>query len=125
MLRFCQCDRLTFWPKAIFTVAWGNALGNRSQYVFLAEGQIHPTASVIMAFGQENLRLFLPGAFALGYVEQLGQVNTDNIEPLAHPLPVCNVFREDEPGESLPVNEALSNAPDAHDNFFTIPAVFD
>jgi hypothetical protein len=34
------------------------------------------------------------------------------VEPLAHALEVHNVFREDEPRPSLPVDEALANAPD-------------
>ena len=48
----------------------------------------------------------------LDYVDQLRQVNTDGVEPLAHPLPLSNVFRDDEPAPSLPVDEALANAPD-------------
>jgi aspartyl-tRNA(Asn)/glutamyl-tRNA(Gln) amidotransferase subunit C len=48
----------------------------------------------------------------LDYVNQLQQVNTDAVEPLAHPLPIHNVFRADEPAPSLPVDAALANAPD-------------
>ncbi len=36
------------------------------------------------------------------YVAQLQQVPTDGVEPLAHALPVSNVFRDDEPAPSLP-----------------------
>jgi aspartyl-tRNA(Asn)/glutamyl-tRNA(Gln) amidotransferase subunit C len=61
----------------------------------------------------------------LDYFEQLQQVNTDGVEPLAHPLPICNVFREDAPQPSLPVAEALANAPDRHDDFYAVPAVLD
>jgi aspartyl-tRNA(Asn)/glutamyl-tRNA(Gln) amidotransferase subunit C len=61
----------------------------------------------------------------LGYVEQIQQLNTDGVEPLAHPLPVQNVFREDEPAPSLPVNEALGNAPSRTGDYFGVPAVFD
>ena len=39
----------------------------------------------------------------LQYVDQLQQVNTDGVEPMAHPLPVQNVFRPDVPTPSLPV----------------------
>ncbi len=61
----------------------------------------------------------------LEYVDQLQQVNTDGVEPMAHPLPVSNVFREDEPGQSLSVDEALANAPARHGDFFAVPAVFE
>jgi aspartyl-tRNA(Asn)/glutamyl-tRNA(Gln) amidotransferase subunit C len=61
----------------------------------------------------------------IDYVTQLQQVNTDGVEPLAHPLPIQNVFRDDEPRPSLPVDEALANAPDRQDKFYGVPAVLD
>lgn len=61
----------------------------------------------------------------LDYVNQLQQVNTDGVEPLAHPLPIHNVFRDDEPASSLPVDAALANAPDRHDDFYGVPAVLE
>jgi len=61
----------------------------------------------------------------LGYVDQLSSVNTDGIEPLAHPLPLANVFRDDVPVPSLPVDAALQNAPNRLADFFGVPAVFD
>jgi aspartyl-tRNA(Asn)/glutamyl-tRNA(Gln) amidotransferase subunit C len=61
----------------------------------------------------------------IDYITQLQQVNTDGVEPLAHPLPIQNVFRGDEPRPSLPVDEALVNAPDRQGNFYGVPAVLD
>jgi aspartyl-tRNA(Asn)/glutamyl-tRNA(Gln) amidotransferase subunit C len=61
----------------------------------------------------------------LKYVDQLAEVNTDGVEPMAHPLPVQNVFREDVPTPSLPVDAALQNAPNRLADFFGVPAVFD
>jgi aspartyl-tRNA(Asn)/glutamyl-tRNA(Gln) amidotransferase subunit C len=61
----------------------------------------------------------------LDYVALLQQLNTDGVEPLAHPLPVQNVFREDEPAPSLPVDAALQNAPSRSGDYFSVPAVFD
>jgi len=59
------------------------------------------------------------------YVNQLRQVNTQGVEPLAHPLPVHNVFRADELAPSLPVDQALANAPEQRDGFYVVPAVLD
>lgn len=59
------------------------------------------------------------------YVDQLAKLNTDGVEPMAHPLPLQNVFRPDEPSQSLPVDEALRNAPNRMGNFFGVPAVLD
>jgi aspartyl-tRNA(Asn)/glutamyl-tRNA(Gln) amidotransferase subunit C len=61
----------------------------------------------------------------LDYVNQLQQVDTTGVEPLAHPLPVQNVFRADEPVPSLPVADALANAPQRAGDFYEVPAVFD
>jgi aspartyl-tRNA(Asn)/glutamyl-tRNA(Gln) amidotransferase subunit C len=69
-------------------------------------------------------------AAIIDYVDQLRQVNTEGVEPLAHALAVQNVFRDDEPAASLPVNEALANAPDRRtsgrgEQFYGVPAVLD
>jgi aspartyl-tRNA(Asn)/glutamyl-tRNA(Gln) amidotransferase subunit C len=64
------------------------------------------------------------------YMDLLKTVNTDGVEPLAHALAVSNVFREDEPAPSLPVAEALANAPERRtdargEQFYAVPAVLD
>ena len=61
----------------------------------------------------------------LSYIDQHQKVPTEGIEPLAHPLPVQNVFREDEPSPSLPVDAALANAPQRIGDFYGVPAVLD
>ena len=61
----------------------------------------------------------------LDYVDQLQAIPTDGVEPLAHPLPVHNVFRDDVPVKSLTSDEALQNAPVRYGDFFGVPAVFE
>ncbi|HEY1186369.1 MAG TPA: Asp-tRNA(Asn)/Glu-tRNA(Gln) amidotransferase subunit GatC [Gemmata sp.] len=61
----------------------------------------------------------------LDYIDQLNQLDTEGVEPLAHPLPVQNVFRPDEPTPSLPPDAALQNAPSKVGDYFGVPAVFD
>jgi aspartyl-tRNA(Asn)/glutamyl-tRNA(Gln) amidotransferase subunit C len=61
----------------------------------------------------------------LDYVDQLQRLSTEGVEPLAHPLPISNAFRDDEPAPSLPVDDALANAPNRTGNYFGVPAVFD
>jgi aspartyl-tRNA(Asn)/glutamyl-tRNA(Gln) amidotransferase subunit C len=64
----------------------------------------------------------------LDYIDQLNQLDTEGVEPLAHPLPVQNVFRPDDEVPSLPAAAALQNAPDkvTMDGvfYFGVPAVF-
>ena len=59
------------------------------------------------------------------YIDLLNAVDTEGVLPLAHPIPVENVFREDGPQPSLPPEEALQNAPQRKDNFFSVPAVLE
>jgi aspartyl-tRNA(Asn)/glutamyl-tRNA(Gln) amidotransferase subunit C len=61
----------------------------------------------------------------LDYVTQLNELDTSDVEPLAHPLPIENVFRPDEPVPSLSVDAALQNAPNRVGDYFGVPAVFD
>jgi aspartyl-tRNA(Asn)/glutamyl-tRNA(Gln) amidotransferase subunit C len=61
----------------------------------------------------------------VGYMAKLQEVPTEGVEPLAHALPVENVFRDDEPAPSLPVDEALANAPARRGSFYAVPAVLE
>jgi aspartyl-tRNA(Asn)/glutamyl-tRNA(Gln) amidotransferase subunit C len=62
-------------------------------------------------------------ARVVGYVEQLNEVNTDNVRPMAHALDMHNVFRDDALGESLPREAALANAPKRDSECYRVPAV--
>ena len=59
----------------------------------------------------------------VGYVEQLSELDTENVEPLAHALEVVNVFRADDPRPSLERSEALANAPSSDGECYLVPAV--
>jgi aspartyl-tRNA(Asn)/glutamyl-tRNA(Gln) amidotransferase subunit C len=59
----------------------------------------------------------------VGYVEQLGEVNTDGIQPMAHAVEMHNVFRDDALRESLPRDAALANAPKRDSECYRVPAV--
>jgi aspartyl-tRNA(Asn)/glutamyl-tRNA(Gln) amidotransferase subunit C len=59
----------------------------------------------------------------VSYVDQLGEVNTDGIDPMAHAIEIANVFRRDAVVESLPREEALANAPHRDERGYLVPAV--
>jgi aspartyl-tRNA(Asn)/glutamyl-tRNA(Gln) amidotransferase subunit C len=61
----------------------------------------------------------------LEYMEKLNELDTSNVEPLAHVIPLTNVFREDAVKPSRPVAEVLKNAPSKTDKFFKVPKVID
>ena len=54
-------------------------------------------------------------------VGKVAELDLSDVEPTAHPLDVVNVWAEDEPRPSLPVDEALANAPDREGGFFKVP----
>ena len=59
------------------------------------------------------------------YIDQLNQVDTQNIPPTTHVIPMKNVLREDEAKPSLTQKEALSNVPDKKDGYFKVPQAFE
>ena len=61
----------------------------------------------------------------LEYIEKLNELDTDNVEPLAHCLPIHNVFRDDRVRTSLSNEQALANAPQRADEYFKVPRVLD
>lgn len=61
----------------------------------------------------------------LGYVEKMNELDTAAVEPLAHCLPISNVFRADEVRESLGTEKTLANAPDRDGPFFRVPKILE
>lgn len=61
----------------------------------------------------------------LDYMEKMSELNTDNVPPLAHCLPVSNCFREDYIQESLGTEKTLANAPQRDGEFFKVPKILD
>src|SRR5436190_23764096 len=71
----------------------------------------------------ELSRMTVELAQIVGYVDQLGEVDTEGIEPMAHAIETANVFRDDEVVQSLPREEALANAPHRDKRGYLVPAV--
>ena len=59
----------------------------------------------------------------VGFVGQLEKIDTEQVEPLAHPLDTQNVFRADVPQPSLTTAEALQSSPRHDGECFLVPAV--
>jgi len=59
----------------------------------------------------------------LKYIAMLDELDTSDIEPMAHAIEISNVFRDDQLLESLPRDQALSNAPQTDGNYFLVPAI--
>jgi aspartyl-tRNA(Asn)/glutamyl-tRNA(Gln) amidotransferase subunit C len=68
----------------------------------------------------------------LGYVDQLAELDTTNVEPMTQVSEmirtggdVLDPLRADELCESLPREAALANAPQADGTFFRVPKVIE
>ena len=61
----------------------------------------------------------------LGWVEQLGEVNTDGVEPLTAVIEQKLRLREDVVTDGNIRDDVLANAPDAQHGFFAVPKVIE
>ena len=56
---------------------------------------------------------------AVGIVAEL---DLADVPPTSHPLDLVNVWDEDEPRDSLPLDDVFANAPDTEGGLFRVPA---
>lgn len=59
----------------------------------------------------------------LTYMETLNRLDTREVPPTSHTIFINNAFREDEVRPSMPVEVALTNAPESEDGSFVVPKV--
>ena len=59
----------------------------------------------------------------LKYVEQMNKVDTTDIEPMSHAIPIVNVMREDKVVSEQTKEELMANAPSEEDGFFRVPKI--
>lgn len=61
----------------------------------------------------------------LGFVDKLNEIDTSKVEPTQSVAGLENVTRDDGIEPSLSQEEALKNAKDKTNGFFTVKAIFD
>lgn len=59
----------------------------------------------------------------IGFVEQLSELNTDNVEPLANVVDIALPLREDVINDGNYAEEVLANAPEETQGYFVVPKV--
>ena len=59
----------------------------------------------------------------LTYMDALNRLDTKGVHPTSHAILINNAFRDDEVKPSMPVERALTNAPEAEDGSFVVPKV--
>ena len=61
----------------------------------------------------------------LGYMDQLNELDTADVEPMMHVQEMANVYRDDGVRPSLDREAALMNAPKTDDEYFLVPKILD
>lgn len=61
----------------------------------------------------------------LAYVEKIASLDTEDVPPTSHAIPLANVYREDTIATSLGNDVALTNAPDKEPPYFRVPRIVD
>ncbi|MBF0474503.1 MAG: Asp-tRNA(Asn)/Glu-tRNA(Gln) amidotransferase subunit GatC [Deltaproteobacteria bacterium] len=59
----------------------------------------------------------------LEYIEKLNELDTANVPPTSHAIPLSNAFREDEVKPSIGLDLTLANAPEKEGSTFVVPRV--
>ena len=56
-------------------------------------------------------------------VSKVSEVATPDVPATSHPIPLTNVWREDEVGPTVDRDEVLAQAPAAQDGMFLVPQI--
>ena len=73
---------------------------------------------------EEEIELYTKHLSAvIEYADKLQTVDTENVKPTAHAVPLQNVFREDVVEPSMDRDALLRNAPDSENGFFKVPKI--
>ena len=61
----------------------------------------------------------------LDHIATISGLNTEGVEPLAHPLDMTNRLADDEVAPAMPLEALLRNAPAVEDRFLAVPKVLE
>ncbi|UIJ73649.1 Asp-tRNA(Asn)/Glu-tRNA(Gln) amidotransferase subunit GatC [Aurantimonas sp. HBX-1] len=59
----------------------------------------------------------------LGFVEQLGEVDVEGVEPMTSVIPMAMKKRQDVVTDGSKADDIVANAPVSEDHFFVVPKV--
>lgn len=59
----------------------------------------------------------------LGWIEQLGEVDTSDVSPMRSVMPITHPWRADEVTDGNRQAAITANAPQSHDGYFVVPRV--
>lgn len=87
------------------------------------EQVVHVARLARLELGDEEIdRLGSQLSQILDAVGKVSELDLSGVPPMSHPLDSVNVLGDDVPRPSLPVEEALRNAPDPEGSAFGVPS---
>ena len=91
------------------------------------EAQVRHVAKLArLALGEAEIARMVPELNnILDWVEQLGEVDTDGVEPLTAVIDIPERLRDDVVNDGDIRDKILLNAPDAQHGFFAVPKVIE
>lgn len=85
---------------------------------------LHVARLARLTLTDEEVELFTDQlAAVLAHAADVAALDTSGVPPTAHPLPLQNVFRDDEVRPSLDRDEVLAQAPAAEEGRFRVPRI--
>ncbi len=85
---------------------------------------VHVARLARLALTDDELERFTDQLGAvLEHARDVEALDTAGVAPTAHPLPLCNVLREDRVAPSLNREEVLAQAPEAEADRFKVPPI--
>jgi aspartyl-tRNA(Asn)/glutamyl-tRNA(Gln) amidotransferase subunit C len=61
----------------------------------------------------------------LVYIDKLRDLDTTDVPPTSHAVPLTNVMREDTPQPPFPAADMLANAPERAQDLFRVPRIIE
>jgi aspartyl-tRNA(Asn)/glutamyl-tRNA(Gln) amidotransferase subunit C len=84
----------------------------------------HVATLARLALGDEEVAHFARQlSQILTYVQTLNTLDTSQVEPTSHVVPMANVWRDDDVAPSCEREAILANAPDRTEEFFRVPKI--
>lgn len=81
--------------------------------------------AMIELTGEEEAEFARDLGVIMDYMERISEMDTGDLEPMEHVLPVQNVFRDDVPEDSENTDELLKCASETKDGWYVVPSVVD
>jgi len=79
-----------------------------------------------LTFDEEEKKQFTNHlAQILDYIDKLNELDTTDVSPTSHVIPIRNVTKEDVVKSSYPREVVLKTAPSAEEGYFEVPKVID